>query len=214
MLNTKIGIIGAGMIGSNIGINLAKAGYPVMISSRHPEELKPILQDAGSNAQIGTVKEAAAFGNVIVLAIPFGAVSQVKDLIADVKGKIIWDITNPYPGRDGRVAQLAIDNPEFVASEFNAAHFPDAHLVKALNTIHFKDIRDKAFPSGGYRMAVPLAGNDIDSKQVIADLLFAMGFEPVDLGDLKQSRVMEPNKILYNKALKRDELMSLMENRQ
>ena len=73
----KIGVIGSGRLGGAIGTLLAKAGHPVMFSSRHPDELKKLVEDAGPNAGAGTVEQAAAFGDVILIAVPYSALPQV-----------------------------------------------------------------------------------------------------------------------------------------
>ncbi len=73
----KIGVIGSGRLGGTVGTLLAKAGHPVMFSSRHPDELKKLVEDAGPNASAGTVEQAAAFGDVILIAVPYSALPQV-----------------------------------------------------------------------------------------------------------------------------------------
>ncbi len=104
----KIGILGSGNIGGTLGQHWAKGEHEVMFSSRKPEELKPMASAAG--AQIGTVEAAAAFGEVILLAIPFGKIPELAQQIGRLDNKILINATNPYPQRDGDVAQQVIDD--------------------------------------------------------------------------------------------------------
>lgn len=198
----KVGIIGSGHIGGNFGIHLAKAGYEVMFSSRHPEQLSALVKEAGENASKGSIEEAAKFGELIVLSVPFKAIETLADSIADqVKNKIIIDTCNPYPGRDGEVASKVINDPDMRQSAYTAQHFPASRLVKALNTIYFEHLRDYAFRSGEDKIALPLAGDDGDAKQTVSKLLQDIGFEPVDVGTLADSEVMEVDQLLYNKPM-------------
>ena len=99
----KIGIIGAGHIGGTLARLWVAAGHEVLISSRHPEELRPLAQSLGPKARVGTPREAAQFGDVV--SVPYGALPQIgQDLKAELAGKIVLDTGNPYPQRDGDMA--------------------------------------------------------------------------------------------------------------
>jgi predicted dinucleotide-binding enzyme len=124
----KIGIIGAGHIGGTLAKLWVAAGHEVLISSRHPEELRPLAQSLGPKARVGTPREAALFGDVVLESVPYGALPQVgRDLKAELAGKIVLDTGNPYPQRDGDMAlearragqpiaiPLAGDDPEALA---------------------------------------------------------------------------------------------------
>lgn len=105
----RIGVIGAGKIGGQLARFWASAGYPVMVSSLDLEEMKKLAADIGHGAHAGSVRETAAFGQVIVVSVPFGALPQVgRDYAAELKGKIVLDTTNPYVSRDGDMANEAI----------------------------------------------------------------------------------------------------------
>lgn len=107
----RIGIIGSGHIGSTVGKLWAKAGHQVMFSSRHPEALSGLASQAGSSASIGTVQEAVVFGDVLFLSIPFAALPDLaKDLLPQLEGKIVLETANPYPERDGPMAQEVRDS--------------------------------------------------------------------------------------------------------
>ena len=196
----KIGIIGSGNIGGTLGQHWAKAGHEVMFSSRHPEELKPMAEKAG--AKTGTIEEAAAFGEVILLAIPYGKVPDLAQQIGSLDNKILIDAGNPYPQRDGDVAQQVIDDDDQTATGYVASQFPGAKTVKAFNSIYFKVLEEKAFRSGDDRIAVQVCGDDEQAKQTVKELIEEIGFAPQDLGDLSQGVLFEPDAPLYNKNLK------------
>src|SRR5580765_4272898 len=101
----KIGIIGSGNIGGTLGVLWAKAGYEVFFSSRHPDELGDLVKRAGPSAQAGMPREAAAFGEVVLISVPYGAVPQVgRDFATELAGKVVLETGNPYPSRDGAMA--------------------------------------------------------------------------------------------------------------
>ena len=91
----KIGVIGAGHIGGTVGSLWVKAGHPVLFSSRHPEELKDLVAGLGPLAHAGTVDQAIVFGNVIFMAVPYGALPQIgQNYGTALKGKIVLDAEN------------------------------------------------------------------------------------------------------------------------
>ena len=97
-----IGIIGAGNIGGGVGSLWIKAGHPVMFSSRVPDELADMVAKLGPLAHAGTVAQALAFADVILVAVPYAALPQIgSDYAAQLKGKIVLDATNAVPTRDG-----------------------------------------------------------------------------------------------------------------
>ena len=99
----KIGIIGAGKIGGTLATLWVKAGHEVLISSRHPDELQGLARSLGPKARVGTPREAAVFGDVVLISVPYAALPQIgKDLEKELKGKVVIDTGNPYPERDGR----------------------------------------------------------------------------------------------------------------
>jgi 8-hydroxy-5-deazaflavin:NADPH oxidoreductase len=203
----KIGIIGSGNIGGNLGKHWAKAGHEVMFSSRHPEELKSMADEV--KAQIGTTEDAATFGEVILLAIPYGKVPDLAKQIS-LANKILIDAGNPYPQRDGDVAQKVIDDKSQTATGYVASQFPGAKTVKAFNSIYFKVLEEKAFRSGDDRIAVQVCGDDRQAKETVKKLIEDIGFAPQDLGDLSQGALFEPDAPLYNKNLKIREAEKLL----
>jgi len=101
----KIGIIGAGHIGGTLASLWVKAGHEVLVSSRHPEQLQGLVRSLGPRARAGTPREAALFGNVVLISVPYAALPQIgRDLRTELSGKIVLDTGNPYPQRDGDMA--------------------------------------------------------------------------------------------------------------
>lgn len=205
----KIGIIGSGNIGGNLGIHLANAGYEVMFSSRHPDELKKLAQEAGENASVGTIQEAAEFGDTIILSIPYWAVEEVAGKIGSQKGKMIIETVNPYPGRDGEMAQKVRDSKR-AASEFVVDYFPGAYVLKAFNAIYFKKLRDQAFQNGK-RRAIPYAGDHQPSLNKLEELITDIGFDPVYVGKLSESHIIDPDQELYTRDLTAQEVQSILD---
>ena len=204
----KIGIIGSGNIGANIGKHWAKAGHEVMFSSRHPEQLQSMADKVG--AKTGTTEEAAAFGEVILLAIPYGKVPDVAQQIGGLDGKILIDAGNPYPQRDGEVAQKVIDDDSQTATGYIASLFPKAKTVKAFNSVHYKVFAEQAFKQGDERIAVQICSDDEEAKETVKKLIEDIGFAPQDLGDLSQGVLFEPDAPLYNQNLKLPEAQKLL----
>lgn len=198
----KVGIIGAGMIGQATAARLIAAGHEVMISnSRGPETLAELEQSLGQSAHAGTTVEAARYGDVVLVAIPLKAIGSLPaDALA---GRIVIDANNYYPGRDGHVAEL--DAGELGSSELLARQLPGARVVKAFNTIYFERIAHEGRPPGSReRLAVPMAGDDPEAKQVVAGLIDDMGFDPVDAGSLADGRRQQPGTPVYNVPLGAD----------
>lgn len=181
----KIGIIGTGNIGSALAAHWAKAGHELLISSRHPDELTELAKSLGPNVRIGTPREAAAYGDVILLAVPYSATPQIgSDYAKEIKGKILLDTGNPYPQRDGAMAIEARRKGTGVSS---AEFLPGVKLVRAFNAINAGSLRTEANHAGG-RYAIPLAGNDAQALAVAQRLVEDAGFEPVVVGDLSRAR--------------------------
>ena len=189
----KIGIIGAGFIGRAVAKLGVAAGHDVMISnSRGPKSLSSM--PSGIGCQIGTVEEAASFGDIVLLAVPFTAYTSIAPQL--LAGKILMDANNYYPERDGNIATL--DRHETTTSQMTAKHFANARVVKAFNAILAKDLEEDSRPVGAAdRRALPIAGDDTGSKATIADLLNHMGFDCVDVGGLKDSWRFERAKPAY-----------------
>ena len=199
----KIGIIGAGKIGGTLGELWARAGHRVFLSSRHPEQLQNLAEKIGPNAQYGFPEEAAVFGEVILISVPYGALPQVgSDYAQELKGKVVLETGNPFPGRDGDMANSARQRGTGVAS---AEFLPGVRLVRAFNTIPYYDLRSEAHRSGD-RVAVPLAGDDRAALNIAMSLVEDAGFEPVVVGPLTRAHRFDTGTAVFARALTAEEL--------
>jgi predicted dinucleotide-binding enzyme len=195
----KIGIIGAGKIGSTVAKLFIKAGHQVAISnSRGPESLKDLVKQLGDNAIAMSVNDAAAFGDMVLLAVPWikpEALPNPKHL----KDKIVIDAMNPYKP-DGSVVNLG----DSTSSEETAKRLPGSHIVKAFNTIHFKHLAngvEKEWPLQE-RRAIFYAGDDAAAKAKVSRLIEEIGFGGIDTGSLHDGgKLQEPDAELYNKEM-------------
>lgn len=206
----KIAVIGSGNIGGNLGKHWAKAGHEVLFSSRHPEELNDIVRDAQGDAKAVSVEKAfEANADVYVLAVPFKAIDKLSELYAgEYHGKIIIDATNPYPERDGKMAQEVKDSNRN-ASEYTAMKFNTAKTAKAFNTIQAEHLRDMAWRESD-KLAIPFAAQDEESKQVTQQLIKDIGFDAVYVGDLTKTHIMDPDQKIYGKSMNRKGLEALI----
>lgn len=184
----KIGIIGAGNVGGTLAHRLQQLGHQVTVAnSRGPDSLTGLAAETGACA--GTTEEAASAGEVVIVAVPLHA---VPDLPAHpLAGKIVIDVSNYYPQRDGHIA--SIDAKRVASSRWIADLFDGARLVKAFNTIYADHLRRLGRPaSDPRRIALPVAGDDAEAKQTVASLVDELGFDPVDAGSLDESWRQEP----------------------
>jgi 8-hydroxy-5-deazaflavin:NADPH oxidoreductase len=199
----KIGIIGAGRIGGTLASLWAKAGHEVLVSSRHPEQLQELARSLGPKARAGTPREAAIFGEVVLVSVPYGALPQIgRDLAKELAGKIVLDTGNPYPERDGDMAVEARRKGTGVAS---AELLPGVRLVRAFNAINFRSLRSEAHRAGK-PVAIPIAADDEQALRMAARLVKDAGFEPVVVGSLARARLFDVGTPVYTQLLTADEL--------
>jgi len=183
-----IGTIGAGHIGSTVGGLWVKSGHKVFFSSRHPEELKDLVAGLGPLAQAGTVDQAIAFGDVVLITIPYSALPQIgRDYAAALKGKIVLDTCNAVVGRDGAIADEVEANGVGVTSQ---KYLPGTRLVRAFNTMSYKIFASEANRPDP-KLAVPIAGDDADAVHVAAALVRTAGFDPVVVGKLADAKLFQ-----------------------
>jgi len=194
----KIGIIGSGAEGGAVGLQLAKAGHEILFSSRHPEELKDLVAKAGPKAKAGLPQDAAKFGEVIFIAVPYGALPQVgKDYAPLMKGKIVIDAGNPRADRDGPMADEAIKKGTGVAS---AEYLPGVRLVRTFNAASAVQIEREGHRNGEL-LGMPVAGDDKEAVAVAVQLVQDAGFEPVVVGGLARAREFDRGTAVYVKGM-------------
>jgi 8-hydroxy-5-deazaflavin:NADPH oxidoreductase len=192
----KIATIGAGREGGALGTLFAKRGHPVLFSSRHPEQLKDLVAGAGPTARAGTVAEAVAFGEVIILAVPYTAVEQIgRDFGSALAAKpLIIDVSNPIPGRDGQdfVNRIASEGgPGLVTAKL----LRGARIVRGFNAIHYASL-EKIANRPGEPVGIPIAGDDAKAIDLASRLIREVGFEPVLIGGLAKGKYLVPGTAL------------------
>jgi len=203
----KIGIIGTGHIGGTLATLWVGAGHEVLMSSRHPQELQGLAHSLGPKAHVGTPAEAARFGEVVLMSVPYGALPQVgRDLKNDLAGKIVLDTGNPYPERDGQMAVEARRKGTGVAS---VEYLPGVRLVRAFNAINSGDLRSEAHRKGA-PIAIPLAGDDPQALQVAEQLVKDAGFAPVVVGGLAKAREFDVGTPVYTRLMTEAQLKAAL----
>jgi len=207
----RIGIIGAGMIGSTLAKLWVDAGHDVLLASRHPEALQGLIGRLGPHASAGTAAEAAAFGRVVMLTVPLQAVPDLShDLAPHLAGKVVLDTGNAYERRDGAIAKKASAHPQGSAG-WAASQFPGARWVKAFNSVYFKTLESEAHRKGD-RVGIPLASDVHSAMQTAADLVRDAGFDPVIVGALARGKEFEPDTPPYNTGMSGPELRRLLDH--
>jgi predicted dinucleotide-binding enzyme len=201
----KIGIVGSGNIGGTVGTLWVKAGHQVLFSSRHPENLKPLVAGLGPLARAGTVREALNFGDAILMAVPYGAYPQIgKDYAKELAGKIVLDAGNAVISRDGEISKEA---REIGIGATSMKYLPKARIVRAFNTLNYRTLARNAHRSGE-RMAIPIAGNDQEALSVASRLIREAGFDPVMIGSLESSKLFAQGGPLYGQEITADEMQA------
>jgi 8-hydroxy-5-deazaflavin:NADPH oxidoreductase len=188
----KIATIGAGREGGALGALFIKAGHPVMFSSRHPEQLKDMVAGLGPLAKAGTVAEALAFGEVVLLIVPYTAVREIgKEYGSTLATKaLVIDVSNPIGARDGEDIVKWVDE-QGGAGLATAQALPGAHVVRAFNAIGYTQLATLAHRPGE-PAGVPIAGDDQSALALASRLIKEIGFEPVVVGGLAMGKYLVP----------------------
>jgi len=199
----RIGVIGSGRIGGTIGGLWVKSGHPVLFSSRHPEELKDLVAALGPLAESGAVDKAIEFGEVIFIAVPYGALPQIgRDYAAALKGKIVLDACNAVAARDGAIAAEVERDGIGVTSQ---KYLPGTRLVRSFNTLSYMIFAHEANRPDP-RLAVPIAGDDPEAVRVAASLVHDAGFDPVVVGKLVDAKRFQRGNPGYGQPVSAAEL--------
>lgn len=184
----KIGIIGSGRVGGTLGSVWVKAGHDVMFSSRHIERDRELAAGLGPYAHAGTPTEAAAFGDVVMVSVPYHALPDVRDSVGELlEGKVVIDTCNPFLGRDGELAQWAREKGAGLASK---ELLPGAHVVRAFNAIGSARMGQAHEEPG--QVGMPIASDDAEAVEVVAPLIRDIGYEPVLVGGLEMGKYLMP----------------------
>lgn len=201
----KIGIIGSGRIGSVVGRLLADAGHQIMFSSRHPEALDTLVAMVGRGATRGSVMEAARFGDVLLISVPLSALPALGQELAGVIGdKVVLETGNPYPQRDGKVAEDLIASGRGTGA-FAREHLPGARVVRAFNSVWDQTLAAEAHRADP-KVGIPLAADDGGALEVAAHLVREAGFDPVPVGNLDTAKRFDVGSPVYNTGMSGDAL--------
>jgi len=204
----KIGIIGAGRIGGTLARYWAKAGNEVFVSSRHPEELEGLVAEMGPHAHAGTPRQAAAFGSVILVSVPYGAMPQLgKELRTQLAGKIIIDTSNPEERRDGPMALAAQKQGAGIAT---SQYLHNRRVVRAFNCMSAASLASNA-DRRPERLAIPIGGDDAQALKVAQQLVREAGFDPVVIGSLARTREFDLGQPLATGSLTAAQMRSRLD---
>lgn len=184
----NIGIVGSGKVGGTLGSAWVQAGHEVMFSSRHIEHDRELAASLGANAHAGTPAEAATFGEVVLVSVPYHALPDVRDSVGELlQGKVVIDTCNPFVGRDGDLAVWALEKGAGLASQ---ELLPGARIVRAFNAIGYLRMGEAHNDPG--RVGMPIASDDPEAVDVAAPLIRDIGYEPVLVGGLEMGKFLMP----------------------
>ena len=181
----NIAIIGAGNVGKALTGSAIRVGHSVTVSSKNGESARQLAEETGARAAASD-REAAEAADVVILAVPYGAVDEVLgDVGAALAGKVVIDATNPIKADYSGLATEGTSGAEEIQ-----AKAPGARVVKAFNTAFAARQADPKV-AGGLRVDGFVAADDADAKATVLGLVEAIGFNPVDAGGLAMARYLE-----------------------
>lgn len=185
----NIGIIGAGKVGGTLGRAFAASGHSVTFGMRDPQAAKvgPFMDSMTGDVYAGTVREAVAFGDAVLLAIHWPAVETVVPKVGNFNGKILIDATNRFTPPTSDSAGSAAEDLARIAV--------GARIVKAFNTLGAETMANPDF--NGIPASMFICGDDPDAKAKVAMLAADIGFDPVDAGNLYNARLLEALTVLW-----------------
>jgi len=194
----RVGILGSGGVGQDLGLGFIGLGHDVKMGSRNPAKkvIKAWLARAGKRASAGTFAEAAAFGELAVLAIRWTGTENAIHLAGpdNLAGKVVIDVTNPLLSRPNALPWLAVGGSDS-ASEQVQRWLPKAKVVKAFNSVNHAHMVKPSFPGGPPDMFI--CGDDAAAKKTVAGICRDFGWGVVDMGKLEAARLLEPLALIY-----------------
>ncbi len=193
MTQAKVAIVGVGNVGAALGERLARSGFALRFGVKPGADVAALLDRCGPNAAAASVAEAAAWADVVFVAVPPPALGDVVAQGGGFEGKIVVDCNNPVSWSEGPVL-APVEEGSLTAKLAQLA--PKARVLKGFNVFGAEFHLDPSL-AGGQRVDVPLAGDDAAAKQVVADLARQAGFEPIDVGPLRNAALLESFAVLW-----------------
>lgn len=190
--NPRIAIVGAGNVGGNLGIHLARSGYSLRFGIREGSDADEVIAKCEGKAEGASIPEAARWADVIFLSVPANAALDAARAMGDLTGKVLVDCNNPLKWDEGPVHTPP---PEGSITAALAKAFPQARVVKAFNTFGAEFHLDPKL--GGTSIDVQMAGDDAEAKALVASIATRAGFTPVDVGPLRNAAHLESLAILW-----------------
>jgi predicted dinucleotide-binding enzyme len=194
----KVAILGSGGVGQDLGLGFIGLGHEVKMGSRKPAkaEIKAWLGKAGPKASAGTFAEAAAFGDMAVLAVQWTGAENAVRLASpgNLAGKVVIDVTNPLLFRPKALPVLAVGGQDSAAEQVQR-WLPQARVVKAFNTVNHAHMVKPSFPGGPPDMF--LCGDDASAKKLVAGICRDFGWGVIDMGGVEAARLLEPLALIY-----------------
>jgi len=203
MTSPRIAVLGAGHVGPVIARIALAAGYPVSIAaSGDPDNIALITQFLAPGAEPRWAADAVEDADIVVLAIPLHKFATFDPaLVAD---KIVVDIMNYWPPIDG--VQEMFEDPRFGSSEIVAHRLARSRIVKTLNHRGYHELEDERRPAGAPdRRALGVASDDLDARDVVAEVVERIGYDTVRLNSLRAGRLLEPGGPVFGASLRRSE---------
>lgn len=189
---TKIGLLGTGRMATTLARIWVDKGHTLVLGSRNPETARARLGALADQVKVTDFADACADADIVVIAVPFHAVAEVLGACGDLTGKIVLDTTNPLSAGTDRLAV----GPETSAAEEIARLAKGAHVIKAMNGVFWKNLRDPVL-TNGTRLSMFYCGDDDSSKSTVAELALQLGFDPIDCGPLPRARILESLALLW-----------------
>jgi predicted dinucleotide-binding enzyme len=194
----KVGILGSGIVGQTLGRAFATIGHDVKIGTRNPnnEKLTAWVKKTGARASAATFADAAAFGELAVLATAWSGTENAIKLSGptNLAGKIVIDVTNPLSFAPNSPPTLALGWTDSGGEQVQR-WLPGAKVVKAFNIVGNAHMFRPQFPGGTPDMFI--AGNDAGAKATVTDILKAFGWSVIDIGGIEGARCLEPLAMLW-----------------
>ena len=188
-----VAVIGTGDMGDSLGPKLAEIGYRVVYGSRDPsrESVRQLVLETGSDASATTQKDAAQSASIVLLAVGWPAMKQVAQGLGDLEGKIVIDVSFPFEQGEDGYPQSTVETS---SAEMIQAWNPGAKIVKwGMPTAYYIDEPEEL----GYKPSNLIAGDDRESKEIVARIAYAIGQDPFDAGPLRMSRAIEAQTLLF-----------------